>query len=248
MQSNDTCTNAIISMVKSEMKQKLEESKRRRDRHADGYPGIPILDYQCAIISSMEATWDLSPRNWHGTDEASEELFRLMNDPSKTKDNKKFRALIGPEFEEIEYGKVTWFPPRIFLKAMLEKMPVFMAAATAAVTVGGGAQKNESMHHLLVTANRLKVSEIIADNQLEFVTLPKVLILDLGLINRGAIEITEEESLLLVSRDGESREFKFKASIYSIYEFHSAEVSFWMPSPDIIIFESTDSVGEIHKH
>jgi hypothetical protein len=51
----------------------------------------------------MKATWDLSLKNWHGTDEASEELFRLKNDPSRTKDNKKFRALIGPEFEEMEY-------------------------------------------------------------------------------------------------------------------------------------------------
>jgi len=140
---------------------------------------------------------------------------------------------------------------------------VFREAATAVVKVGDGPEHSETILHLLVTLDKLTVSQILTDNRVDFVTLPRILILDLGLIaknykDRNVMVIKPRETLMLTSLNGDTKRYKWKAAIESSYEFHSEVYSAprigyknalnVQDTPDIIFFESEDQEVEVRQH
>jgi hypothetical protein len=182
----------------------------------------------------MECLFAVDTSLMIGESPASQEWQRMLTAPGLVKDARNFRELIGPEFSEFQRGHVCWFSPRIFISAMIEKMPGFRKNATFDVKIDDGPVTSTSILSLDPTASD-NLIDLIGDNKVEFQTLPAILIIQVG--GYKEIEFPRGAKLLtLQATDEDSRNYELKSAIWSDYNFHSeCEIT---DKPDILIYQA----------
>ena len=224
---------------------KLAASNRKRDAHArelkeENLDTFLNVDESCAINAVIEAVSRISPKYWLGDDKASEDLQALIDQPGKVKNGNLFRAAIGEEYEEVENGKIGWFPPRIFMKSILMRMDKLRNSATSVISVNGG-KPTPRAYLTLIATTPSSIDELLVNNQIQFVKLPRVVILNIVWNTETWYEY--ERELTLSDRDGIAW-FKLKSIVNSYYGFHTDfndPNTFETPSSghsaDILIYE-----------
>ena len=212
------------------------------------------VDLSCAVSAAAVAVMNLSIPLWFGEDEASMRLLRVRNE--SIPDFADFRKAIGPEWEQPARGVITWFPPRIFIQAITDKLPVLHKSASAVVKGWDGQIREETIHDLIVS-NQTDLVSMIAENNLKFFTLPRVVIFHTGLYNDNEDEfkITYPSNLTLHSVRGMQKNYRFKSLVKSVYGYHSSaenDLIFENPAfdgyqPDILIYQQSGFQSDATK-
>ena len=234
----------LLKEVVRRRDQKLSLSNSKREAYArelqeENLDAYLNLDEACTINSVIEAVSQISETYWLGQDKVSQELHASSMTNEKVKSANKLRALVGPEFEEVENGKIGWFPPRIFMTAMLMKMETLRKAATAMIQLNEGRAVPRAMIPLVAT-EPTSIIDLLARNRIKLVSLPPVIIINI-LWNMKSWTKYEEEITLSDTAGGTGR-YVLKSVVSSYYGFHTdhtnpTEESSPGHSPDILIYE-----------
>jgi len=224
------CEKFIRAETQAALKKKLDDSKARRAGEALKTEASKLKvfnpDYSCAIVSSIECVLNVDPDLWKSETGASTDLEKLVVSEHLLKDATKFREVIGGPFRQIDRTHQLWFAPRLFVQAMIDKLPTLKASTEVTFSVDG-VESTQSIISL-IPFKAASLAELIESNHLIFVTLPKLLILHAG----GNQKLTYphgEGRLVLEISSGESaipkkvtyRKYQLKSAIRSTYDSHS---------------------------
>ena len=237
----DRCQAEIEKIAKNKLLKKLAHTKASRDERS--HERVVNDDFSCSIIAPAMAVMQISERFWFGKDTPSQRLHAMLN--RHVLDFKEFRKAIGEEWEQMDRGTIDWFPPRIFMKAMIDKMPVLANATRSVVRHRDGGESVENIHRL-VAGNLTNLVDIIHENDLIFVKLPEVLIFSTGLYNIYYDQRTLEYPQVLLQKDTNNQyQYNLKSVVKSTYEGHSTvepdeyttKDEFDLYTPDMLFYE-----------
>ena len=220
----EACRKAVLEKVVRIRDQRLADSRASRDAFArelkeENLDAFLNVDESCAINAVIEAVARISPKYWLGDDKASEELQALIHQPGKVKNASAFRAAVGPEYEEVENGKIGWFPPRIFMKSILMKMDKLRNSATSIVRVDGESRE-ETMPTLVLPLDITDLNSALS--QLTFETLPTILILNLVRQDDDLMPLDYPDKFTMCASSGACNTYQFRAAVNSYYGFHTS--------------------------
>jgi hypothetical protein len=184
-----------------------------RNYRSDLNAHVVNLDRSCAIYASSTAVLKLDPSHWLGVDRASHELAKFRDTPAnEPMDLADLRTAIGPEFARYVRSVIDWFPPRIFLSAMIDAMPK-LKESTSFWMLG----ESEAVNMLdVIYTHPASLEEIIKENKIVFLTLPPVLIVHTGLHGSGInLKFTYPKELTLSTVASETKRYTLKAKTFS---------------------------------
>jgi hypothetical protein len=226
MTESEICQAEIADESKRELENNLKEWRRGNDREiqdvrsnwmrspkandSNGY--ILNNDQSCSVITAATAILKLQDSHWLGDDEASLALAKFRVTPQgEVPDLAEFRVAVSPQYERFERMLINWFPPRLFLKAMIEAMPTLKQATSFSRLVGDTAEPQNILD--IVYSEPATLEQLLEENEVRFATLPTVLIVHTGLHGALAdLDFKYPEILdLKTESGGDSKRYALKA-------------------------------------
>jgi len=239
-QAVEACERFIQTELQNSLNRKLLQSKAVREAAKlsaetaltdDGEVRLDNPDYSCSLNAATEGILKVSPILWQSGTEASLALEGLAKQAGLLKDASLFREAVGGIFTEFQRGHLGWFSPRLFLEALMEKLPKLKESTQALVSVRGDKPVPISIISLVPT-RATSLAKLLEDNKVVFKTVPKVLILHPG--GYRHLSFPSEDELLRVN----DSDYVLKSIITTYYGKHS-ECGF-SDLPDVLIYELKD--------
>ena len=218
---------------------RLRTIHRQSTHGRDVMRGFVNLDQSCVINSVLQASLSLqSIGKCQPNDAVCHALSSLKGGSELYGDATHLRDLIGSEFCLVEAGKLTWFPPRIFVTKLINSCPTLFDATRSSVS-GIGLTTSDHIHSLIVTGSSTTVEELVDNNNLRFSSLPQVLILDLiHQFNPETIQSVIPRHLEVSTISGKVKHYQLRAVIVNERRTHSKTL---IPTRDDLFIEISDT-------